>query len=83
MILQQTIETTHVSNVQFLLYSQPVALGLLVELLTSGVEYPAEILADPRDFAFDAFEVQSLLHGANFSGFPERRLRHCSSHSLT
>ena len=38
MILQQEIETIHASNVHLLLYSQPVGLGLLVELLTSGVE---------------------------------------------
>ena len=42
---------------------------------------PADILADARDFARNAFEFLSLLHRANFfSGFPARHLRHCSSH---
>ena len=40
-IPQQVTETTHVSKVQ-LLYSQPVALGLLAELQTLGVEHLAE-----------------------------------------
>ena len=48
----------HVSKFPFLLYSQPVGLGLLVELLTSG----ADVLSNARDFAFDAFEVLPLLH---------------------
>ena len=30
--------------------------------LISGAEPPADILADARDFAFDAFGVLSLLH---------------------
>ena len=47
---------------QLLLYSQPVGLGLHVELLTSGVELPTDICADARDFAFDTFEVRNLLH---------------------
>ena len=70
-------DSTHVSTFPFLLYSQPVGLGLLVGLLTSGVEHPAGFLADARDFASDAFEILSLLHRVNFfSGFPVRRLRH-------
>ena len=40
---------------QLLLFSQPVGLALLVELQTLGVEHPADILADHRDFAFAAF----------------------------
>ena len=60
--LQQETETIHVSNVQLLLRSQRVELGLLIEVLTSGVEHPADILAHARDFAFDAFDVLPLLH---------------------
>ena len=59
---QKETETIHVSNVQLLLRSQRVELGLLIEVLTSGVEHPADILADARDFAYDAFEVLPLLH---------------------
>ena len=60
---------------QLLLYSQPVGLGLLVEILTRGAKHPADILASARDFAFDAFEVWSLLHRANFfSGVPSNAL---------
>ena len=62
LILQQATEVTHVSKFQHLLHSQPVGLGLSVELLTRGVEHLADILADDHDFAFDAFEVLSLLH---------------------
>ena len=62
--------------------SQTVGFGLLLELLTNDAELAADILADARDFAADAFEVLSLLHLANFfSGFPARRLRF-SSHSI-
>ena len=46
-IIQQETETQYISqSFNFLLYSQAVAVGLLVELLTSGVEHPADILAD-------------------------------------
>ena len=65
-ILQQESEPTHVSIFQLLLHSQPVGLGLLVELLISGAEHPADIVADAHDFAFDAFEVLPLPHRANF-----------------
>ena len=44
------------------LYSQPAGLGLLADLLTSGAERPADILADARDFGFDADEVLLVLH---------------------
>ena len=44
-IFQQETETTHVSNFQFVLYSQPVGLELFVELVTRGVEHPADILS--------------------------------------
>ena len=81
MIRQQETETTHVSKLQLLLNSQPVGPGFLVEHLTSGVEHPAEIQADARDFDVDALEVLPLLHSANFvSGFPVRRLRHYPPH---
>ena len=74
-IFQQKTETIHVSWLQLLLHSQPVGLGLLVELLTNGAEHQSDILADARDFASDAFVVLPLLHRANFfSGFPARRL---------
>ena len=66
MILQQEAETIHATNIQLLLYSQSVALGLLVGLLTSGFEHPADIFEDARDVAFAAFEVLLLLHRANF-----------------
>ena len=33
-----------------------------LKLLTSGVEHSADILADVRDFAFDAFASLSLLY---------------------
>ena len=73
MILPQETETTLVSNCQLLLYSQPA--GLLVELVTSGVEHPDDMLANARDFAFDAFELLPLLHRANvFSGFSSASL---------
>ena len=49
-ILQQGTEKIHVSIVQLLLNSQPVGLGNLVELLTTGAEQPANIPADARDF---------------------------------
>ena len=61
-ILQQETETTHVSKFQLLLCSQPVGLGLLVELLTRGVEHTADILPDARNFASEAFEVLPLQH---------------------
>ena len=48
MILHQEAATIHVSNFQLLPNSQPVELGLLVELLTRGV---AQLAADARDFA--------------------------------
>ena len=48
-ILQEETETTHVQNFQLLLFSQAVGLALIVELLRSGVEHPADILADARD----------------------------------
>ena len=84
LILQQESETVRVSNVQLLLFSQPVGLGLLVELQTSGVEHSAANLAAVRDLAFDASEVLLLLHWAKFfSGFPVRRPRHSLSHSTT
>ena len=51
MILQQETETTHVSKIPLLLYSQLDLLGLLVELQTSGVEHPADVLAPARDIA--------------------------------
>ena len=73
-IRQQETETIHVSMFTLLLYLQPVGLGLLVQLLTSGVQHSADILADARDFAFHAFQVQT--------GFPMRRLRHNSSNSI-
>ena len=60
-ILQQQTETTHVPTFQPFLYSQPVGLGLLVEFQTSGVEHHADILADARDFSFDAIKVLPLL----------------------
>ena len=34
----------------------------LVEIMTSGVERFADVLADVRDFAIDAFEFLPLLH---------------------
>ena len=37
-------------------------LELLAEHLTCGVELSADILADVRVFAFDAFEALPLLH---------------------
>ena len=46
---------------QILLNSPPVGLGLIGELLASGAAHPADILADARDFASDAFEVLALL----------------------
>ena len=54
-ILQQETKTIHVSKFELHLYSQPVGLGLLVELLTNGVERLAGILEHVRNFAFDAF----------------------------
>ena len=59
--LQQETETTHVLCFQLPLHSQPVGLELRIELLTSGVQHPADILADALDFAVDAFEVLPLL----------------------
>ena len=44
-----------------LLFSQPAGLGLLVETLTRGFEHSADILANVREFAFDAFDVMPLL----------------------
>ena len=67
MILQEDTEISHVSKFPLLLYSQPAGLRLLAELLTSGVEDTADILADVRDFVFDAFEVLPLLHRATSS----------------
>ena len=64
-ILQKETETIHVSMFRLVLYSQPVGLGRLIELLTSGVEHPADIFSDAGDFAFDAFEVLPLLHQLN------------------
>ena len=65
---------------QISFYSQPVRLGLPV---APGVEHLADILADARALAFDAFEVLPLLHRAHFfSVCPVRRLRHCSSQSI-
>ena len=61
-ILLQETDTIHVSNSQLLLHLQPVGLGLLVELLTSGAEHPADVLANARDFAFNASEALPLLH---------------------
>ena len=55
-------QTTHVPTFQLLLHSQPLGFGLIVELLTSGAELSAHVLADARDFASDAFEVLSLVH---------------------
>ena len=55
-ILQHKTETIHVSICPLLLNSQPA------EIVTSGVEHSADILADARDFALDAFEVLPLLH---------------------
>ena len=79
-VLQQETETTHVAKLELLLYSQPVRLGLPIE---PGVEHLADILADARALACDAFEVLPLLHRAHFfSGCPVRRLRHCSSQSI-
>ena len=65
------------------MFSQPVGLGLLVELQTSGVEHPADILADARCFVFDAFEVSSAVGSLSklLLWFSVRRLRHYSSHS--
>ena len=37
-------------------------LARLVEIMTSGVERFADVIADDRDFAIDAFEVLPLLH---------------------
>ena len=49
---------------------------------TSGVEHSAKILE--MLVTFGAVEVLPLLQRANFfSGFPARRLRHYSSHSMT
>ena len=62
LILQQETETTQVTKCPPLLYSQPAGLGRLAELLTGDVEHSADILADVRDFAFDACEVLLLLH---------------------
>ena len=42
-VVQQETETIRVSNVQRLLHSQPVGLGLLIEI-------SADFLADARDF---------------------------------
>ena len=56
----QSLIASHVSKFQTLLYSQTVRIGLLVELLTSGAEHRADILADARDFAFDAIDVLPL-----------------------
>ena len=81
-IRQRETETPHASDFQHFLYSRPIGLGLLVEILTSGAEHHAGILADVRDIAFDALEVLPLLHRSNlFSGFPMSRQRHFSSHS--
>ena len=43
-ILQQKTETTHVSNFQLPLYSQPVGFGLLVQRLTHDADLPADML---------------------------------------
>ena len=48
-------------NFHFFTTRNLLNLGLLVELLTSGVEHRADILADARDFAFDAVEVLPLV----------------------
>ena len=62
-ILRQETETTRVSKFPHLLCSQPAGLRLFfVELLTSGVEHSADILAGVRDFAFDAIGVLPFLH---------------------
>ena len=58
MILQRD---TSCLDFPLLVYSQPAGLGLLADLLTSGAEHPADILADARDFGFDADEVLLVL----------------------
>ena len=60
-ILQQQTGTTHVSTFQLLLCSPPVGLGLLVGLLTSGVEHPANIVADAHDFVFEGSSAVASL----------------------
>ena len=56
-ILQQVTEATHVS-----IFSTSTMLHSGLKLLTSVVEHSADILADVRDFASDAFASLSLLH---------------------
>ena len=60
-ILQQETDTRQLMSQIFNLFG----LGLVVELLTSAVEHPADILADAREFAFGVFEVQPLLQQAS------------------
>ena len=70
-ILQQETETTHVSKLQLLLYSQPFGLRLPVELPTSDVEHSADVRAGVRDFAF----VSGVLNnGVNFLNFIRRNI---------
>ena len=78
-VLQQETETIHVSDFQ-LLHSQPVGLGLLVELLTRAVERSAVILADVRNFAFDTFESSAV---ASLRKLLLWFSRHYSYHSMT
>ena len=53
MILQEEAETIRVTF--FKTRNLPVGLELPVELLTNDVEHPVDIVADAREFAFDAF----------------------------
>ena len=60
----------HVSIFQLLLHSQPV-------------KHPADILADARDFAFDALKFcRWSTEQTSSLVFPARRLRPHSSHSM-
>ena len=61
-ILQQEIETTHVSHFQPILHSPPVGFAHLVEPLPNGAELRSDYHADAGDFAFDAVEVLPLLY---------------------
>ena len=68
----------------FFLHSQPVGLGLIVELLAIRAGHAADVLADARDFASDSFEFcRCFVEQTSSLVFPVRRLRHCSSHSTT
>ena len=62
MIPQQETDTIHVSKFQLLLHSQPVGLGLLVELSDKWRRTTlVSFMLSAHDFASDAFEVLPLL----------------------